>query len=696
MILSFAKPPQLEHRTTMADKFSASSSFSSGGSPIAKWMNDNVVNQPSLNKGPVVTCYDIDGVAQDYGLNRVGLLMKDCRFMRQGTSSNHGMGGSNCSTGTPVAFVDLVTVFPAVFSGEFKGYLRSYSQHDNLFVIPLCQIADAPDMKTMMLEGHAEFIALRKGNTAHDDSHIANSLCCSLAATMFSLCEEITLKGSKPNVQRITFLVEALHTLGITAHNVARAIPECDNIFRLMPYVAQTADTFQSTLMAFIFDEMPPLAVRVKQVQSSIFRHFNNTSWSASYVDNTPPGLIGLLLIAPMMGGLITSELTTVELINKIVRSVNKAVTTIVERLASGELRHKYGRELTHAQNKLILHEFASASEVPQIPVAMVEKVYDAVLAGCTNVAKELGIDEHAHFEQPSVKFVLNKTNATTYAILRKLEKLDEKGETGRCSATYLPSEPREWTGLSLKPGVYRVTAKPVGMAKFGTGNTRDQLNVANFRFTAGTDLLTGLYPGYSSAGIYWNPATRSFTEARDHSAIDPSKPFDITCLPEGILIEQNGQHVLRIGNGGNIHLAPVVCFKLCEITVEYVKQAEMLIPRKVTPTLSFAQIAKGKGGSAEAETPATVEDASPIESVLNLSESLQNLKVTGTRGTRESYGKRENGSSYSGGHSGSHSGGHSGRGRGGYGGYRARPNSGWGNATSEKYRSDATSYSRK
>lgn len=38
-------------------------------------------------------------------------------------------------------------------------------------------------------------------------------------------------------------------------------------------------------------------------------------------------------------------------------------------------------------------------------------------------------------------------------------------------------------------------------------------MNVANFRFTVGNEIMKGNYPGYSSLGTFYNPITKTFTK---------------------------------------------------------------------------------------------------------------------------------------------------------------------------------------
>lgn len=603
----------------MSDKFTKLPKKEQGGMGIEAWMQQhcNVDKQLSLSKGFTILCKDLLGMEQKLPVNRVGILMENCSMMRTGNNSNHGSGGSNCATGTPVHFVDLVSVFPAVFKNSYTGILGACKQP--CFILPLCQLAEATDMNAVMEEAYADFVSLSKGNNAHDETHVANGICSGLAAICFSLCHEITINGSKPNVDRMKFLVEALYTLGLTAHSVAKHSVKCDNIFKLMPYVANTADTFQSTLMSFIFDKIPCETIRVKQVGSSIFRHFNKNGWTTSYVDTTPVGLIGLLLIAPMLSGMLTTEIDTSEIINTIVRALNDATTSIVEEYNKMYFEKGSNYDTTdaiHLRNKMILRGFAKATKVSLVHVDQIDKIYDAVLRGERDIATAIGVAEHAPFIKASTNFIMNGKSVTNYPIMAMNHE-----STGSITATYIPADPREWTGITLHPGAkYTMKATPLGIAEFRAGKTMGEQNIANFRFTAGCDLLKGQYPGYAASGMYYNPARKSFTEAPQHMHINPNNSFTIASDSVGIFVRQGICDVLRILNNGDLNLSPTISFKNCVVEITLVAKIPLVSDHKkeATPT----------------PTPSITKPE--IESCISLAESLNAVRVIGSTSVRK------------------------------------------------------------
>lgn len=612
----------------MADKLSVQVSGDKGLLGIDKWMQVHVTSQPSINKGFEVTCFDLNGNETKQPVNQIGILLEDCKFMRQGTDSNHGFGGSNCTTGNPVCFVDVLSVLPAVHKRSTVGILTKYKPP--CFVLPLAMLDEAPDLVTLMNDAYVNFVAMRFGDNLHNITHVANGISSCLAAICFALCSEITLKGSKPDAwhaSRLKFLVEALFVMGLTARSAASYSQDCRKIFTLLPKMASTTDTFQSVLIAFIFNQVPCQAICAKMLGSSIFRYFNNNTWNTSYIDKNPVGLIGLLLIAPMLANLISKDIETTQVINTIVRSINESIISITEECRRTDFHAlskrtpekiagpmgASGLRPVHLQNKQILRGFAKATKVPFVQVEYVDKIYDAVLDHSKDVAKAIGIVENIGFVNYTVQLLLNNKVCDNFPVLIQT---DQKTD----SAMYIPADPREWTGVSLKPfAVYLFEAETLGIAKFKQGTTVGEQNIANFRFTAGKELLSGKYKGYAATGMYYDPVTRRFTEAHDHSKIDPNKSFKIVTNDSGITVYQDDHSVLQIScRPADDTISPLICFKFCSAKITLVQRT---IPPQVASSQTESKTAPNKSENGSEVGP-------EIDSCLSLTESLAGLRV--------------------------------------------------------------------
>ena len=72
-------------------------------------------------------------------------------------------------------------------------------------------------------------------------------------------------------------------------------------------------------------------------------------------------------------------------------------------------------------------------------------------------------------------------------------------------------SNPTEWSAVQLPvKGWYTLETSLCGGATYGVGNTSQQTNVANVRFTVGQDVMPPGIPGYSSAGKRFDPTKRN------------------------------------------------------------------------------------------------------------------------------------------------------------------------------------------
>jgi hypothetical protein len=639
----------------MADKLSQAPAYRKGDVGPAEWLDEAYLHLDTIEKGPQMSFKTFDKETITSGINSVGLLFQNCKLMRAGTNQNFGFGGSNCPTGDPVEFVDLKSCFVPVFKSDQSGILESYT--GPCFILPLCQVGDYPEFGIIMKELYTEFVAQKKGDTFADEAHIANGICAALAATCFALCKEITLNGKVPNEKRLLFLVEALHSLALTAHSVAKCSRVCKNIFDMMPNMAGTADTFQSVLMAFIFDKIPIESIRVKLVGSSIFRHFRNTGWSSDFTEETPVGLVGLLLIAPMLGGMMSSELETPKLINAIVESINSAIKKIVSQFREKK-ESKYDNNTRHVQNKQILRVFAEESKVPWVRASQIEKIYDAVLRKETNVPKALGIEEHAAFVKNDQMLYLRYEPLKNYPVMidfksstidddknyeknhdKNYEKNHEKKYVKNDiekelkvgdSATYISAEPQNWSGLSLKHGNYEFNAEELGNSEFKAGNTEGEQLVSNFRFTAGSDILRGDYAGYAASGLYYNAITKTYED--NHTRFDPKGTFLIKCTYDGIIVSHKNpgsdkeSPVLKIKRDDKKSFPfPLISFKYCKITIKFTGKAIFVRPIPstvhVSTKLSFSDMVSGKKSS----NTEVKSKEQKIQSTLDLPSTLKN-----------------------------------------------------------------------
>lgn len=568
---------------------------------IDEWMKRFVLNQPSLNEGDVINCYDINGDIKAYSMNRIGILFEKCRIHQQDNLSN-------CLAGSPVSFVDIVTVFPPVFNCLSHGYLDQFENLNDMYIIPLCQLEEYPDMKFIMLECCSEFIYQNKGDNITMDSDIANALSTTLGLTIFSLCEELTTDESVSDFIRMTFLIVAIRALIMTSKSVAKALPDCDKIFRFIPYIANHNDIFQSLIMSHIFDEKPNLNIRIQQIGISITRYFQHHGWNASFIEIKSAYLIGLFLIIPLLNELIDSDLSPLKLIEKIFFLIDRKINTIMKNYSRTNYFVLYIRTkqpIVHLQNKQILRGFINSVKYPLISIKYIDNLYDAVINKHINIPYTIGITLFAPFERNisssdekiSQTHLVNSENRQTsipseqknsrnfvdiiggnnlnFPIMTNMKKYDKMNS----KASYISSNPSEWTGISLIPGEYLFSAKPLGISTFHHGDNQGK-GSANFWLTYQSEKQNGLFPGYSGTGLYYDPNRDKFLDISSYSNFDTFGTFIIKCTEYGILFKQKKHISLILSNGSDTYQYPTIYFKFCKITVEYVSPMQISISK--------------------------------------------------------------------------------------------------------------------
>ncbi len=139
-----------------------------------------------------------------------------------------------------------------------------------------------------------------------------------------------------------------------------------------------------------------------------------------------------------------------------------------------------------------------------------------------------------------------------------------------------------DWTGVQFHTaGHYVVTPHDLGIACAGHGNTRGQELVANWRITAGDNILPFDVPGYSSAGVqrmkvngHW-----SYVDSMPRP-LDSSKPFTVGVETDWIVIAQDGKVIFRMRREGEPAL---LAFKHMWLSVAY-KSVPVATPALSSP----------------------------------------------------------------------------------------------------------------
>jgi hypothetical protein len=500
-----------------------------------KWFENVFLNlEKELSDGPPIECIDIDGRYLTAGINDTGILFSDC--------DPHGRG-ENLMTGKPIGFVHMSSVYPYVHAGSRKGIL---AQHTNCFILPLCQLGSAPALVDMMNEAYSSFVYCIQGGVWHDISYIAHGLSLGLAAICYELCAEIA--HTRQDTERMHFLVEALYCLSLTVRSAAMYSPECHRILTMMPYDV-SADSLQAMLLTFIFDETPCEAIRVKQLGSAISHYFSkNCSLAAPY----SPAYH--LLIAPMLGSLLTIDISTDDIVNQITTAYKQSMESVFNLI-----KNAYIEQFTldhNTLNKHVLCTFAMtamASLVHFVRPELTDRIYDAVVNGSSDIASAICIQQHASFVNQVTGFTLNSILSKNPPILMQIQ---NNHNSSNFFATYCSTDPNNWSALTLRAGAkYIVRYTPLANLRPDTGVEYTSI----LRFTTGTEINSE----YWYASVHDNSCSKSNTY---HSNF-----FTVTSLMNGITVEHCDKIMLYIRNTDGRYLDPTLCFMNCTVSIEFV-----------------------------------------------------------------------------------------------------------------------------
>ena len=126
-----------------------------------------------------------------------------------------------------------------------------------------------------------------------------------------------------------------------------------------------------------------------------------------------------------------------------------------------------------------------------------------------------------------------------------------------------------EWAAVGFKtPGTYVVMAHDLGIATRGTGDTRGMELTANWRITAGYDILPAQRPGYSLAGEEHIRLPHGAWQYRHAAPLSMETPFIITVTPTTVCLLQGGRQYFTMTKGASE--PALLAFKNLWLRVQY------------------------------------------------------------------------------------------------------------------------------
>lgn len=564
----------------MADIFSSHVGTSSVGMDYRQWFKTYFLNTTDFKKGHQIECIDISGNKIKKQLNACAVLFDKCKFVRIGKKLNHSDGGSNAVEGQPFQIVDIESVYLPFFVNTKTGILENL---ENFFIVPMTFLHISPSMKIFMDDSCASFVSQKKGNNIHCDTHIANALCCALTSIINSISNMfIDILNTSENINnetmdKIKLFVFIYCNLLKTTKSASLYSQKINNILKLLPYVSNIEDTYQSVVMSQMLDETPHVSIKVKNIALSLINFFKNQTNKLIVHDTT---LVGLFFVIPTI--LNNFDVCSDDLFqNCNYDNDKKTAETIAEQLKSIFLNIKEEINLNHPDNldnhsmntyifKKYVTDINPSNSSLLISSDIFEKTYQTIFyendIKNKNIANTLELSKIAPFVDLDAthNLTLNGSSVTNHPILIKTN-FDNPSSL---NTTWISANIKDWTGLSLyNNNTYNIECKPLGNAQFTHGNTLGTGNVSNFRITCGNEILGGKYSGFASTGMMYDPKTKKYSLCKPDKAIDVSKPIQILSNSNEILISQLDKILFKIPKdkqNQNI----LFCFKYCSVTI--------------------------------------------------------------------------------------------------------------------------------
>jgi hypothetical protein len=139
------------------------------------------------------------------------------------------------------------------------------------------------------------------------------------------------------------------------------------------------------------------------------------------------------------------------------------------------------------------------------------------------------------------------------------------------------------WAAIGFKtPGTYVVSAHDLGIATRGTGDTRGMELTANWRITAGHDMLPPQRSGYSLAGEEHVRLPHGAWAYRHSAPLSMETPFVVTVTPTTVSLLQGGRQYFTMTKAGSE--PALLAFKNLWLQVQY-KAPPLPAPAPRTPT---------------------------------------------------------------------------------------------------------------
>lgn len=162
-----------------------------------------------------------------------------------------------------------------------------------------------------------------------------------------------------------------------------------------------------------------------------------------------------------------------------------------------------------------------------------------------------------------------------------------------------------EWTGLTFKtPGTYIIHTHDLGIATTGRGDTRGRALTANWRVTAGTDVLPRQREGYSLAGEQHTRTPHGSWYYKACAPLTITTPVLVIVTATSVRVQQAGRLFFTMSKGGS---EPVMfAFKNLWLSCHF-KEPEPPVPAPAPVRREPTAFGTASSWAAVARTPAAL-----------------------------------------------------------------------------------------
>jgi len=546
----------------MASSFVHAPRFESGSSTVDVWLCAN------WDKAAFATTVD-DLIAVHDGSY---LPVKECAVVFR---NFRRAGGAYFAD--PVAIVQYRSGMPTAIDGPAK--FSHPVVHHNDVLVPLGTPDWSSEKTRIVLQQSArQWVSGGRNDADMSDDHVITLYYAALQQLVFHGGNETTAEGQAtwfPALVALTKAFAAVHAAFEAARRITAALV-------LTPGVN---DMIQKGL-AYVFHSETEWSAesRLNMLGIAIRRNLRHAD---SELVGMAPGPFVLFVLVPLlrdvahpMGAVLPESAALLDRFNAATSALLRA---FVADKAASEARVADGEWTTVHGSRVTARAAATAALNGRLLVSLT-----TAMGAPLTLEQAQKLLRHCVTTDPSAE-----PTWATWGVLPAAPKLtpvvatDRFSVAGRLGATYrvqvkaqAPDHFQvysykgvEWAAIGFKtPGTYTVKAGDLGIAERGVGDTRGYELTANWRITAGTDVLPRSTAGYSLCGQEYVRHPHGGWDYKSSPPLSMEAPFIVEVTPVSVKLSQGGRVVFTMRKTGRD--PALLAFKNLWLDVHYAAPA--------------------------------------------------------------------------------------------------------------------------